>query len=91
MLGRVRFIGCILSASRYWPLQHLSAVSGTTDSPGIIPRTMDVLFNSCEDQLVNELKCKPDHYCDVMPLDDEQLARDIQLKEMLLQQYQNKV
>ena len=60
-------------------------VTGTPTNPGLLPRTLDVVFNSVQDQkLLTDVKFRPKHYSEVMYLNDDELEREQQLKDTIL-------
>ncbi|XP_048577376.1 kinesin-like protein KIF20B isoform X3 [Nematostella vectensis] len=47
-------------------------IQGTAKDGGVLPRTLDVLFNSIHGREYNRMDLKPRYFCDVMRLDKKQ-------------------
>jgi kinesin family protein 20 len=64
-------------------------MQGTNSNPGIIPRTLDVLFNLTKDNadLKAGYKYKPDKFNEITLLSDAELQQEITNKDQLLKQY----
>lgn len=58
--------------------------AGTPVQPGIIPRCLDVLFNTIKDQHKPDLKIKPIEFNNVMKLDDRTWIVEQELKQRIL-------
>ncbi len=65
-------------------------VSGSPSDPGLLPRMLDVVFNSVQDgKLLTEVKFKPKHYSEVSYLDPEELVAERTTKKNILAKVQH--
>jgi hypothetical protein len=69
----------------YWVL-----FLGTSKEPGIIPRAINVLFNSIRDQQSETCRIKPDMVTRVVELDDKSVKQEIVYKQQIMAWSQNK-
>lgn len=71
-------IHCTLAGKTY-------TVTGNPTNPGLLPRLLDVLFNSIQDgKLLTDVKFKPKHFSEVTYPSEQELASERALKESLL-------
>ncbi len=60
-------------------------VSGTPSNPGLLPRMLDVVFNSVQDgKLLTDVKFKPKHYCGVSYPSQKELTSESEIKAAIL-------
>ncbi|XP_046400385.1 kinesin-like protein KIF20A isoform X2 [Ischnura elegans] len=59
-------------------------IQGNEKNPGIIPRTLDLLFNSLDGKIMSGIKYKPTSNYGVEILSDEVAESEAHLKEMIL-------
>lgn len=58
--------------------------SGDPSDSGVLPRSLDVVFNSIDGRIYDRMDLKPDMYCGVVRLGREQEANEIALKESIM-------
>lgn len=69
-------------------------LQGTNQNPGLIPRTLDFLFDSLKDNLETKraiYQYKPDKFNEITSLSDAELNSELAYKEMLLKSSSIKV
>ena len=49
-------------------------VTGTPSDPGILPRSLDVIFNSIDHQQLSSVSVKPKHFSEVVYLSKEEVT-----------------
>ncbi|KAB7501669.1 Kinesin-like protein KIF20A [Armadillidium nasatum] len=59
-------------------------IQGTNSNPGLLPRTLDTLFNIIGEQQYMKNDLKPQHFCGVVRLNQKDIAKEEELKEQLL-------
>ncbi|OCT70105.1 kinesin family member 20B S homeolog isoform X2 [Xenopus laevis] len=59
---------------------------GTKDNEGILPRSMDMLFNSIQGRVYNKMDVKPHRCKDYVRLTKEQVKAEVALKNSVLRQ-----
>ena len=67
---------------------------GTSSSPGLIPRTLDVLFESLKENLETKkaiYQFKPEKFNEISSLNDTELKNELNHKEQLLKMSNFKV
>lgn len=57
---------------------------GNSCDPGILPRSLDVMFNSFEGKQYTAMNLKPRFFQDVVRLTDEEEAKEITIKENVM-------
>lgn len=61
-------------------------VTGTPTEPGILPRSLDLIFNSISPQQLSSLQLKPKNFSEVVYLTDKEMERELSKKENILNQ-----
>lgn len=64
---------------------------GEPKDGGILPRTLDVLFNSISGSQLEGMKIKPKMFCDVTKLNAEQEEKEKQTKEQIMKMANDEV
>ncbi|XP_038071139.1 kinesin-like protein KIF20B isoform X2 [Patiria miniata] len=59
-------------------------IQGVPQDGGILPRSLDVIFNSLEGRLFPSLQLKPRFFCDVAKLDERQRKKEEYIKDSVL-------
>ena len=59
---------------------------GTAADPGVLPRALDVIFNSIEKGRMCELSMKPKYFSEVRTLSSSDQAKEQEAKEKLMAQ-----
>lgn len=59
-------------------------VTGTPSDPGILPRSLDVIFNSIDQQQISRVSVKPKHFSEVTYLSKEEVTEMATCKENIL-------
>lgn len=59
-------------------------IQGSKNSPGIIPRAINLLFNSINGKVSEEVKFKPDKINNVLWLNQEDVNKEIEVKQSIL-------
>ncbi|XP_071479037.1 uncharacterized protein [Diadema antillarum] len=59
-------------------------IQGIPQDGGILPRTLDVIFNSIENQQFSSLGLKPRYFCDVVKLSERQQKKEEDIKAAVL-------
>ena len=57
---------------------------GTETNPGIVPRSLDVIFNSVKKQLSCDASIKPRYYCDATHLSVSELIEEMKIKQAVM-------
>lgn len=57
---------------------------GNADNPGIIPLSLHLFFASIEDQLLDKVFFKPDKFSGVIALNENEIKKELEIKEQLL-------
>ena len=57
---------------------------GTETNPGIVPRALDVIFNSVKNQLRRDASIKPRYYCDATQLSARELIEEMKIKQAVM-------
>ena len=79
-----------LDVSRYGSCHYWILFIGTSKEPGIIPRAINVLFNSIRDQQSETCRIKPDMVTRVVELDDKSVKQEMLYKQQIMAWSQNK-
>lgn len=58
--------------------------TGMPEDGGILPRTLDVIFNSIDGRHFDSMKLKPKYFCDVVKLTDSQVQAEAAVKSSVL-------
>ena len=61
-------------------------VTGTPTDPGILPRSLDLIFNSISPQKLSSLQLRPKNFSEVVYLTDEEMEGELSKKENILNQ-----
>lgn len=61
-------------------------VTGTPTEPGILPRSLDLIFNSISPQQLSSLQLKPKNFSEVVYLTDEEMEGELARKDNILNQ-----
>ncbi len=67
---------------------------GTSSNPGLIPRTLDILFESLKDNLETKkgiYQFKPEKFNEISSLSDQELNHELNYKEQILKMSNFKV
>lgn len=78
---------CRVTPSPLCALHHLGktyTITGTSSDPGILPRSLDVIFNSVEQRHFSSVDLKPRHFSDVVILSKEDGESERRRKEEIL-------
>ena len=59
-------------------------MTGTSTEPGILPRSLDVIFNSIDQKQFSSIAIKPKHFSSVEYLDSREQEREEALKEEIM-------
>ena len=59
-------------------------MTGTSTEPGILPRSLDVIFNSIDQKQFSSITIKPKHFSSVEYLDSQEQERQEALKEEII-------
>jgi len=81
---------CLLFACGTSSAGKTYTIQGTSKKPGIIPRAINVLFNSIRDQQSETCRIKPDMVTRVVELDDKAVKQEILYKQQIMAWSQNK-
>lgn len=79
-----------IEVSRCGSCHSLILFIGTSKDPGIVPRAVNVLFNSIRDRQSECCRLKPDMVTQVVELDDKALKQEIVHKQQIMSWSQNK-
>lgn len=72
-------IDCILNIGKSY------TVTGTSSDPGLLPRTLDAIFNSLDPQLhLSDMKILPQRFSEVCYLSDEEMEVEQQRKNHVM-------
>ncbi|XP_068082815.1 kinesin-like protein KIF20A [Anabrus simplex] len=82
--GFIRGDNCLLFAYGATNSGKTYTIQGTSDNPGIIPRTINVLFNSIEGKVSRSFKYKPDKVIDIVWLDEKSQQEEITFKKSIM-------
>ena len=56
------------------PIGKTYTVTGTPSDPGILPRSLDVIFNSIDQQQLSSVSVEPKHFSELVPLSKEEAS-----------------
>ena len=56
------------------PIGKTYTVTGTPSDPGILPRSLDVIFNSIDQQQLSSVSVKPKHFSELVHLSKEEAS-----------------
>ncbi|XP_022091701.1 kinesin-like protein KIF20B isoform X2 [Acanthaster planci] len=88
MLGTVKdFIdgqNCLLFTYGVTNAGKTYTIQGVPQDGGILPRSLDVIFNSLEGRLFPSMQLKPRFFCDVVKLDERQRKKEAYIKDSVL-------
>lgn len=59
-------------------------VTGTPMEPGILPRSLDLIFNSLSPQQLSSLQLKPKNFSEVVYLTDHEVEKELAKKDNIL-------
>ena len=59
---------------------------GTSADPGVLPRALDVIFNSIEKGKMCEVSMKPKHFSEVRTLSSSDQAKEQEAKDRIMAQ-----
>lgn len=59
-------------------------VTGTPTEPGILPRSLDLIFNSISPQQLSSLQLRPKNFSDVAYITEEEMERELARKDDIL-------
>ena len=59
-------------------------VTGTAEDPGLLPRSLDVIFNKLEERQLSSLAIKPKHFSEVLCLSQQEQEAERQRKQATL-------
>ncbi|XP_077992075.1 uncharacterized protein LOC144446196 [Glandiceps talaboti] len=59
-------------------------IQGVPQDEGILPRSLDVVFNSIEGKQYSEMALKPRFFSDVVKLTDKQIQKELEMKQAIL-------
>jgi hypothetical protein len=59
-------------------------VVGTEANPGLVPRALDVVFNSVKHRLCRDASVKPRFYCDATQLSARELIEEMKIKHAVM-------
>ena len=62
----------------------LYELPGSPQDGGILPRALDVVFNSVEGRHFNGMRLKPRFFCEVVRLTDRQVTKEEEVKKKVL-------
>lgn len=62
-------------------IEGSSSVAGTPTDAGILPRTLDVIFNTIGEHQYPKNDLKPRYFCSVMRLDEKDIQKEEERKE----------
>ncbi len=57
---------------------------GTEANPGLVPRALDVIFNSVKHRLCRDASVKPRYYCDATLLSARDLIEEMKVKQAVM-------
>jgi len=66
-------------------------VTGTPTEPGILPRSLDVIFNSIDQKQFSRITIKPKHFSSVEYLNSREQEKEEALKEEILRKVRRHV
>ncbi|XP_021938370.1 kinesin-like protein KIF20A isoform X2 [Zootermopsis nevadensis] len=81
---------CLLFAYGTSSAGKTYTVQGTSQEPGIIPRAINVLFNSIRGKESHSCRFKPDMVSRVVELDDKSVSQEISYKQQIMAWSQDK-
>ncbi|GLH00009.1 Kinesin-like protein subito [Gryllus bimaculatus] len=75
---------CLLFAYGATNAGKTFTIQGNSEKPGIIPRSLNLLFNSIKDKVSKDVKFKPEKLNNVVWLRPEEIEKDREIKESIL-------
>ena len=63
---------------------YCAIISGEPKDAGILPRSLDVIFNSIQSRQLEEIIAKPDMFCDAVKLTITNVEKEYKIKEDVL-------
>ena len=78
MMSTHNYLTCtsirLLSPPSLPPIGKTYTVTGTPSDPGILPRSLDVIFNSIDQQQLSSVSVKPKHFSELVHLSKEEAS-----------------
>lgn len=59
-------------------------MTGTSAEPGILPRSLDLIFNSVSPQQMSSLELRPKNFSEAVYLTEEEVASEVARRENTL-------
>lgn len=67
-----------------WHIGKTYTVTGTPTEPGILPRSLDLIFNSISPQQLSSLQLKPKNFSGAVYLTEDEMTKELARKDNLL-------
>ena len=68
----------------FWSAGKTYTVTGTSAEPGILPRSLDLIFNSVSPQQMSSLELRPKNFSEAVYLTEEEVASEVARRENTL-------
>lgn len=59
-------------------------MTGTSEDPGLLPRSLDVIFNSLDERQLSSAAIKPKYFSDVTSLSQQEQEAEQERKQAIL-------